>query len=51
MTFAQALKFLKAKRPQVCPNLGFELQLKNYEVKQHSNTRFFQQRKNLEKEE
>lgn len=35
MTFLQALKFLKLKRPQVCPNLGFELQLKSYE-KTHS---------------
>jgi hypothetical protein len=30
MGFMQALKFLKSKRPQVCPNLGFELQLKAY---------------------
>lgn len=30
MTFHDALKLLKSKRPQVCPNLGFELQLKSY---------------------
>ena len=35
MTFLQALKFVKGKRPCVCPNLGFELQLKSYE-KAHS---------------
>jgi hypothetical protein len=35
MTFLHALKLLKSKRPQVCPNLGFELQLKAYE-KNHS---------------
>lgn len=33
MNFKDALKHCKAKRPQVCPNLGFELQLKNYEHK------------------
>lgn len=34
MTFLDALRFLKSKRPQVCPNLGFELQLKIYEKNQ-----------------
>lgn len=33
----EALKFVKSKRPQICPNLGFELQLKAYE-KSHNNT-------------
>ena len=32
MGFSQALKFLKTKRAQVCPNLGFQLQLKNYQA-------------------
>jgi protein-tyrosine phosphatase len=31
MSFLAALKLLKSRRPQVCPNLGFELQLKAYE--------------------
>lgn len=31
MSFLNALKLCKSKRPQVCPNLGFELQLKAYE--------------------
>lgn len=30
MSFLDALKFTKTKRPQICPNLGFELQLKKY---------------------
>lgn len=30
MSFLDALRFTKAKRPQICPNLGFELQLKKY---------------------
>jgi hypothetical protein len=30
MTFLEALKYTKSKRPEVCPNLGFELQLKKY---------------------
>lgn len=30
MSFLEALKFTKSKRPEVCPNLGFELQLKKY---------------------
>ncbi len=51
MTFAQGLKFLKSKRPQVCPNLGFELQLKNYETKQHATTKIFQTKKNVERQE
>ena len=32
MRFSQALKLLKTKRAQVCPNLGFQLQLKNYQA-------------------
>jgi hypothetical protein len=31
MSFLPALKLCQCKRPQVCPNLGFELQLKAYE--------------------
>jgi hypothetical protein len=31
--FANALKFVKKIRPSVCPNLGFELQLKKYQEK------------------
>lgn len=31
MDFISALKLTKTKRPVVCPNLGFELQLKSYE--------------------
>lgn len=31
LSFHTALKLCKSKRPQVCPNLGFELQLKTYE--------------------
>jgi hypothetical protein len=30
MSFPQALKLVKGKRPEACPNLGFELQLKQY---------------------
>lgn len=41
MTFLQALKFLKSKRPQVCPNLGFELQLKSYERLHRTGTNLF----------
>lgn len=41
MSFLQALKFLKTKRPQVCPNLGFELQLKSYEKVHHNSTNIF----------
>ena len=33
MSFKEALKYCKDKRPQICPNLGFELQLKEYEKK------------------
>jgi hypothetical protein len=33
MNFKDALKLCKNKRPQICPNLGFELQLKEYEKK------------------
>lgn len=29
--FSQAIKFVKKIRPNVCPNLGFELQLKKYQ--------------------
>jgi hypothetical protein len=31
--FANALKTVKKIRPSVCPNLGFELQLKKYQQK------------------
>ena len=31
MNFLQTLKYLKSRRPGICPNLGFELQLKTYE--------------------
>lgn len=41
MGFLQALKFLKTKRPQVCPNLGFELQLKSYEKVHHNSGNIF----------
>jgi hypothetical protein len=30
MNFINALKLVKSKRYQICPNLGFELQLKSY---------------------
>lgn len=30
MTFLEALRFTKSARPEICPNLGFELQLKKY---------------------
>ena len=29
--FSQAIKFVRKIRPSVCPNLGFELQLKKYQ--------------------
>jgi hypothetical protein len=29
--FSHALKFVRKIRPAVCPNLGFELQLKKYQ--------------------
>lgn len=32
-TFGPALKFIRKIRPSVCPNLGFELQLKKYQEK------------------
>jgi hypothetical protein len=52
MTFLQALKFLKSKRPQICPNLGFELQLKAYEKTHHSTGNIFVlTRKKQEKKE
>jgi hypothetical protein len=41
MGFLEALNFLKAKRPGVCPNLGFELQLKAYEKSHASAARTF----------
>lgn len=31
--FTNALKFVRKIRPNVCPNLGFELQLKKYQEK------------------
>jgi hypothetical protein len=30
MSFKEALRHCKTRRPQICPNLGFELQLKAY---------------------
>jgi hypothetical protein len=30
-TFKEAISFVKKIRPSVCPNLGFEMQLKDYE--------------------
>ena len=30
-TFKRAIELVRAKRSTVCPNLGFELQLKQYE--------------------
>ena len=48
MTFLQALKYLKSKRPQVCPNLGFQLQLKNYEAL-NSYSKNLSQRKSVQK--
>lgn len=41
MTFHQALKHLKEQRPQVCPNLGFELQLKAYEKSHNASQNIF----------
>lgn len=35
MNFIQALKFVRAKRSVICPNLGFELQLKKYDKMIH----------------
>jgi hypothetical protein len=32
MGFKAAIAFLKSKRAEVCPNLGFEMQLKKYEA-------------------
>jgi protein-tyrosine phosphatase len=34
LSFKGALQLCKEKRPSICPNLGFELQLKAYEKKQ-----------------
>ena len=31
--FMNALRFVRKIRPSVCPNLGFELQLKKYQEK------------------
>lgn len=30
--FKSAIAMVKSKRPGVCPNLGFEMQLKKYEI-------------------
>ena len=30
-TFKDAIAFVREKRPKICPNLGFERQLKEYE--------------------
>lgn len=32
MAFAPAISHVRACRPSVCPNLGFELQLKHYQA-------------------
>jgi hypothetical protein len=32
MGFKAAIALLKSKRAEVCPNLGFEMQLKKYEA-------------------
>jgi hypothetical protein len=32
LSFKEALARLRARRPVVCPNLGFELQLKQYDI-------------------
>ena len=40
--FSNALKYVRKMRPNVCPNLGFELQLKKYQEKlavEHSSVR------------
>jgi serine/threonine/tyrosine-interacting protein len=49
MTFLNALKLCKSKRPHVCPNLGFELQLKAYE-KMLQTSLLVEQKKKLSKE-
>lgn len=30
-TFKNAIGYVKKIKPNICPNLGFELQLKNYQ--------------------
>jgi hypothetical protein len=30
-SFKEAIGFVRKSRPEVCPNLGFEMQLKKYE--------------------
>lgn len=35
--FSNALKYVRKIRPNICPNLGFELQLKKYQEQLHSN--------------
>jgi protein-tyrosine phosphatase len=32
MGFKDAISFVRQARPNVCPNLGFERQLKEYEI-------------------
>ena len=38
MGFKQAITLLRNKRKSVCPNLGFEMQLKKYEVELQKKT-------------
>ena len=47
MSFIEALKFVKDKRSGVCPNLGFEMQLKSYDalynsIKMHAKNSYIQ---------
>ena len=46
MSFSSALKFTKAKRKSVCPNLGFERQLKKYENHLRQNPMDYSKKKN-----
>jgi len=32
MTFTQAMDFVRSKRPIICPNEGFQKELKHYET-------------------
>ena len=46
MSFMTALKFVKGKRKEVCPNLGFERQLKKYEIYLRENPLEYKKKKN-----
>lgn len=39
MSFLSALKFVRKRRKEICPNLNFEYQLKKYDLKIHSRTK------------